>query len=146
MPPKDDAMMIQKGKFEWNLNTVVILFGFLTGIATWGYTWGQFSTELRRADVEFKTWTDKHELLHKERQIAITASEVRFDERLKTAEADLRKVENLGYRLTVVEQSALSLAKSIEELKTLISDQNADIRVIREVLAPGAARNPANRR
>ena len=44
------------------------------------------------------------------------------------------KYDNLAYRVTVQEQGAAQLSKSIEDLKKNLSDQGADIKVIREIL------------
>lgn len=125
-----------KGKYEWNLNTVVLLVGLGTGLVAWGVTWGKFTNAVERSDQEAISWRAAHEQVHKDRQVALAGAEARVDERLRAAETEIRKFDNLAYRLTVVEQSAFSLSKSIEELKILVNNQSADIRVVREVLAP----------
>ncbi|OHV78224.1 hypothetical protein LCM4573_27010 [Rhizobium sp. LCM 4573] len=36
-----------KWRFEYNLNTIVILLGFAGGFVAWGATWNQVQTETR---------------------------------------------------------------------------------------------------
>lgn len=54
--------------------------------------------------------------------------------RMKAVEDVSTKYDNLAYRLTVREQAAAARDKSIEDLRTALALQSADIRVIREIL------------
>ena len=37
-----------KWRFEYNLNTLVILFGFAGGLIAWGATWERVNARIRR--------------------------------------------------------------------------------------------------
>jgi hypothetical protein len=133
MGGKDDAV-IPKGKFEWNLNTLVLIGGIVVGLASTAFTWGTFANRLENADAKTSDWITRHENLHRERQAAALSSDARMDEKLSRLDQEVRKIENLSYRVTVAEQSNLNTSKSIERLTETVNQQSTDIRVMREII------------
>lgn len=109
-------------KKEVNYNTIISVCGFVLVLA--GMIW---TTAQRDAD------------------LSTLAKEVaRSDQRIVALETTARRVENLEYRVTVQEQGAQTLARAVEELKTALANQGADLRVIREIVTRMDPRSPAN--
>lgn len=99
-------------KWEWNLNTVVILLGFAGGLVAWGGTWndvrnGRAINEGRIAAVE----------------VRVTANELL-----------LRKVDNHEQRLLYIEKGASDTASSMKALEGTLNDLASDMKVTREIL------------
>lgn len=117
-------------KLEWNLNTIiqlVTLIGMCAGgVAIW--------VNKGRDIEELQNWKAGHELLHKERLVEVKGIEARNEERFRSLESEVRKIDNLSYRLTVTEQSSTSTAAAIKDLQTLVSQQSGDLKVIKEIL------------
>lgn len=124
----------ERGRFEYNLNTFVLIAGIIIGIASTGATWGYFTSQLTNADRETKEWQQRHEQLHRDRLAQTTAENARQEQRVTQAESRLHKLDNLEYRITVAEQAGLNTAKSIERLTETVNGQSADIRVMREII------------
>lgn len=132
---EDDPMrMPEKGRFEYNFNTFILLGGIITGVATTGGTWGYFASQLNSNDRETKEWQLRHEELHRDRLKQTSEEKARTDQRLAQLEMETRKIENLTYRITVAEQAGLSTGEAIKMLSRTINEQQTDIRVIREIL------------
>lgn len=109
-------------KKEVNYNTIISVCGFAIVLA--GMIW---TTAQRDAD------------------LSTLAREVsRADQRIVSLETSARRVENLEYRVTVQEQGTQTLARAVEELKTALANQGADLRVIREIVTRMDPRSPAN--
>lgn len=134
--------MIPKGKFEWNLNTLVLISGIFIGVGTTGITWGVFATRLENADIKTSDWITRHEALHRERSVMVLNADTRLDQRILTLEGESRKIENLAYRMTVAEQSNLTTSKSIERLTDTVNNQSTDIRVMREIIERQFGKRP----
>lgn len=118
--------------FQSMLNTYILCFGVASGFISMGILYqAQVSN-----DRDVQNWIMRHEVLHKDRQSAYEAERARTDERLRKLETDSLKFETLQYRITVTEQTNVTVTKTLEELKALVNDQGASIRVIREVLVP----------
>ncbi|KSV79017.1 hypothetical protein N182_18670 [Sinorhizobium sp. GL2] len=117
-------------KLEWNLNTIiqlVTLIGMCAGgVAIW--------VNKGRDIEELQNWKAGHELLHKERLVEVKAIEARNEERFRSLESEVRKIDNLSYRLTVTEQTSSSTAGAIKDLQGLLSQQAGDLKVIKEIL------------
>ena len=62
------------------------------------------------------------------------AGEGRAEERFRSIESEVRKIDQLSYRVTVTEQATTSTATAIKELQSLVSQQAGDIKVVREIL------------
>lgn len=126
--------MPERGKIEWNLNTLLLLGGIVTGIASTAASGAYFASQLANNDRETKDWQNRHEQLHRERLAQTTADLARTEQRLSQHEAELRKMDNLAYRITVAEQAGINTGKSIERLTETVNAQSADIRVMREIV------------
>lgn len=100
------------GPFEVNLNTVVILCGFLAGIATWGATWERISSGQHRADIGLE----------------------RLERRMVALEANTRTLDNHELRISTVERAAADAAIASRETSATVNQLTADIRVIREIV------------
>ncbi|MGU3399213.1 hypothetical protein ACLBWS_05640 [Brucellaceae bacterium D45D] len=127
-------MLPSKGKFEFNLNTVLQLIT-LCGMFSGGvYVWFDTTRDIE----ELEKWRTGHEQLHKERLVEVKGVEARYDERLKSVESDVRKLggitDNLSYRITTNEQATLSVAQSNKETQGTLSQLGGDMRVVKEIL------------
>ena len=101
-----------KVKYEVNINTIVQIVGFVGLAVTIGVNWGTTQStlsEMGRRDIAHET-------------------------RLSAQQIEINRIENLAYRVTVLEQASLATSKSLEDLKTAVTSQGADLRVIREIL------------
>lgn len=115
---EDEAMELPKRaqKLEWNLNTIiqlVTLFGMCVGGVTIWVNKGRDIEELQK-------WR--------------SAMEARSEERFRVLESEVRKIDNLAYRVASTEQSSTSTAAAIKDLQTLVSQQSGDLKVIKEIL------------
>ena len=99
-------------KWEWNLNTVVILLGFAAGIAAWGGTWARLT----------------------DGQLAHRAELERLDKRMTTVEAYTRILDNHELRISAIEKQASDAATSMRAVQEALSGLAADMRVTREIL------------
>jgi len=99
-------------KWEWNLNTVVILLGFAGGLVAWGATWERLSSG-----------QDSH---------AISID--RLDKRVTAAEVSLRQIENHELRIAAVEKQAAEAATSMKAVENTLNSLSVDTRVMREIL------------
>ena len=124
----------ERGKIEWNLNTLMILGGILIGVFSTGIGYGVLQNRQIAADERTDQWQQRHEQMHRDRLQQTTAENTRIDQRLAQAETRLQKLDNIEYRITVAEQAVLNTAKSIERLTDTVNGQSADIRVMREII------------
>ena len=99
-------------KFEWNLNTLVSLIGFIGIFFAWGATWNQVQSEMR----------------------ANSAAIERLDKRLSAAEVALRTLDTQEIRIAAVEKQASEAAVSMRSLESTLNTLGSDIRVVREIL------------
>ncbi|KKX25407.1 hypothetical protein [Rhizobium sp. LC145] len=99
-------------KFEWNLNTLVSLIGFIGIFFAWGATWNQVQSEMR----------------------ANSAAIERLDKRLTAAEVALRTLDTQEIRIAAVEKQASEAAVSMRSLESTLNTLGSDIRVVREIL------------
>ena len=118
------------GRFEINLNTVLQLISILGVLAGGIYVW----TNTTRDIEELQRWRAGHEQYHKERLAEVKITEGRNEERFRAIEGEVRKIDNLTYRIAAAEQTTATTAASIKDLQTLVSAQSGDIKVIREIL------------
>lgn len=117
-------------KYEINLNTIVLIVGFGITTTAWGVTWGSFTSDVKAMDNKF---TSEITRLDKNQALA--------DERARATETEVRKIENLGYRMTVQEQASVAQTRSVDELKTLVTTIASDMRFVKEA----TQRNDAQR-
>lgn len=99
-------------KWEWNLNTVVILLGFAGGLIAWGATWERLSSN----------------------QGAHARTLDQIDKRVTTLEASMRLLDNHELRITGVEEKAAEAATSMRAVENTLNGLAADMRVTREIL------------
>ncbi|AFL49379.1 hypothetical protein ABIE78_004848 [Sinorhizobium fredii] len=99
-------------KFEWNLNTLVILFGFAGGVIAWGATWERVGAN----------------------QDAHGRSIDRLENRVTAVETTVRQLDNHELRLSAVEKQAAEAATSMRAVETTLNSLLADTRVMREIL------------
>lgn len=124
----------EKGRFEYNLNTLLVLGGIVVGLLSTGATWGYFANQIANADKETKDWQQRHEQLHRDRLQQTSEAQARQDQRISQLEKEARSIENLNYRITVAEQAGINTGKSIERLTETVNGQSTDIRVMREII------------
>lgn len=117
-------------KLEWNLNTVLQIISLVTLMATGIYVWANTTRDVE----ELQRWRMGHEQYHKERLAEVKSIEGRTEERFRSIEGEVRKIDNLTYRIAAAEQTTATTAASIKDLQTLVSAQSGDIKVIREIL------------
>ncbi|WP_373413723.1 hypothetical protein [Ensifer aridi] len=99
-------------KWEWNLNTLVILLGFGGGLIAWGATWERVNAN----------------------QGAHANALDRLDKRLTGVEATIRQLDNHELRISSVEKQAAEAATSMRAVETTLNSLAADMRVTREIL------------
>ncbi|KKA13727.1 membrane protein [Sinorhizobium meliloti] len=99
-------------KWELNLNTLVILFGFGGGLIAWGATWERVNAN----------------------QEAHAQSIDRLDKRLTAAEVSLRQIDNHELRISAVEKQAAEAATSMKAVENTLNSLSIDTRVMREIL------------
>lgn len=103
-----------ENKVNWT--TLIAIIGVCVTFGGMIYSHGQFT---QRMDSNEK---------------AQAAHNTRTDTKLETLAEDSKKIDNLAYRMTLVEQNNITLTQTLSELSKSISAQSADIRVIREIL------------
>ncbi len=146
MSEENSPMHMPTVKKELNVNTIVSVSGFaitlIVMIAGWASTAATFKANVDEMGRKYDAWIANHEQYHKDRLAEVSANAARTDQRFMALEASARKLENLEYRITVQEQGAANLARNLEELKSAVNSQSADIRVIREILTRLDPRSP----
>lgn len=103
-----------ENKVNWT--TVIAAFGVCATIGAWIYSHGQFT---QRMDSNENTQS---------------AMNVRTEARIERILEDMKRLDNLAYRVTLVEQNNITLTQNLTEISKALSSQGADIRVIREIL------------
>ncbi|MDX0449086.1 hypothetical protein [Sinorhizobium medicae] len=101
-----------KWRFEYNLNTLVILFGFAGGLVAWGATWERVNAN----------------------QDSQANSIDRLDKRLTAAEVSLRQIDNHELRISAVEKQAAEAATSMRAVESTLNNLSSDMRLVREIL------------
>jgi len=123
-----------KGKFEWNLNTLLQLVTLATVIIGGVTIWVNKSRDIE----DLQDWRVSHEQVHKDRLIEVKANDARNDEWKKGVESDIRKlngsVDNLSYRVTANEQATASALETNKEFQTTLNQLGGDMKVVREIL------------
>ena len=99
-------------KWEWNLNTVVILLGFAGGIAAWGGMWERVNAG----------------------NAANSTAVERMDKRLTAIEISVRRLDTQELRIAAVEKQAQDAALATRMIEGTLNALAADMRVTREIL------------
>ena len=103
-------------KLEWNLNTVLQVISLLSFLAGGIYVWANTTRDIE----ELQRWRSGHEQYHKERLAEVKAAiEGRTEERFRSIEGEVRKIDNLAYRIAAAEQTTASTAAAINDLQSL---------------------------
>lgn len=78
-------------------------------------------------------WVE-HADYHREKALENAGTFTRIDGRIGALEQVPPKVDQIGYRVTVVEQQAVNTANAIKELQMAVNSQGADLRIALEIL------------
>jgi hypothetical protein len=113
---KDDDTMVAVSapawKWEWNINTLVILLGFIAGIAAWGATWQRVtsSADTNRGSID------------------------RLDTRLTAIELLSRRFDNHELRIGNLERQATDATSALRAVEATLNGLTGDVKVVREIL------------
>lgn len=99
-------------KWEWNLNTLVVLAGFAGGFVAWGYT---------LADIKQGREVNESKI------VDLTA-------RVSSNETALRRIDNHELRITNMEKAATDATATMRSLETTLNGLATDMKVTREIL------------
>lgn len=119
-----------KMKYEVNLNTIALLLTLVVSVGGGFYFAGQQTKRLDGLD----TWVERHDQLQATRSADMAAKFADANARITSNQVEARKIDNLAYRTTVLEQGAANTQKSLGDLKEQLGSLSADIRVVREIL------------
>ncbi|WP_457661870.1 hypothetical protein [Sinorhizobium medicae] len=117
-------------KLEWNLNSILNLITLIGMIGGGGWIWANTTRDID----ELQSWRTAVEQSQKDGIAEMREREGRAEERFRSLENEVRKIDNMAYRITVTEQSSTNTASSIKDLQTLLSQQAGDLKVMREIL------------
>ncbi|WP_369986377.1 hypothetical protein [Sinorhizobium fredii] len=117
-------------KLEWNLNSILNLITLIGMIGGGGWIWANTTRDIE----ELQTWRTSVEQTQKDRLAESRERDGRTDERFRGLEAEVRKIDNLTYRVTITEQSTATITTAIKDLQTLLNQQSGDLKVVREIL------------
>ncbi|MDK1377082.1 MULTISPECIES: hypothetical protein [unclassified Sinorhizobium] len=117
-------------KLEWNLNSILNLITLVGMIGGGGWIWANTTRDID----ELQSWRTSVEQSQKDRLAESRERDGRTDERFRGLEAEVRKIDNLTYRVTVQEQSNATITTAIKDLQTLMSQQSGDLKVMKEIL------------
>lgn len=109
-------MNIPPVKREWNINTIISVFGFIILLGGLLWTTAQRDKDLT-AVVE-----------------SVAEFKVETNGRLAALEGLPRQIDNLAFRLGVAESSNAAIAKGLDELQAAVAQQSGDLRVVKEIL------------
>lgn len=109
---EDKQMSAPAWKWEWNLNTVVVLIGFASGFVAWGYTLSDIQQGRSINEVNISNLTSR-----------VGANEV-----------VLRRIDNHELRITNMEKAASDAAVTMKSLDTTLNGLASDMKVTREIL------------
>lgn len=120
MRESSNTMNLPPIKKEWNVNTFIIVAGFvLTLVMTGGgmlWTSAQLAGQINqntRAIQDYRSATDT---------------------RISKLEADTRQIDNLAYRIQAAETASASVSRVLDDLKSAVAEQSGDIKLVKEIL------------
>lgn len=114
MNGSDDDMMVSTPafKWEWNLNTIVVLIGFAAGFVAWGYALNDL-------------WTGR----------VMAADGIRrLDVRVDRMAEELRAIPNHELRITANERAITQGIGDMRSVTDTANELKSDVRVIREIV------------
>lgn len=100
-------------KWEWNINTIAVLLGFVGGFIAWGYTLAELRTgrEQNAQNIE-----------------RLAVQNTGFDNRLVLLERTLTRLDQGDYRMGQLEKAHESLDMRVSRIVETYSNQFADFR------------------
>lgn len=104
----DAVVKAPRFEWTWNLNTIVVLVGFGSGIFAWGYSW-------RSVD-----------------NLAIAVEKI--DVRVTALEVTPRRLDSIEFRVRANEIAKEKSDRSFELILDRLNTFGADLRVTREIL------------
>ncbi|RVL05157.1 hypothetical protein CN151_10550 [Sinorhizobium meliloti] len=129
---EDETMELPKraARLEWNLNTIIQVITLVVmgigGVTIW--------VEKSRDIEELQSWRTALEQSQKDRLAEFRERDGRAEERFRGLENEVRKIDNLTYRVTITEQSTATITTAIKDLQSVINQQSGDLKVVREIL------------
>ena len=99
-------------KWEWNLNTLVVLVGFASGFVAWGWTLNELQSG----------------------RTTNAANIDRLDARLSALEVQSRRIDNHELRIANVEKQATDAATAMRAVEATLNALTTDVKVVREIL------------
>lgn len=127
----------RENKVNWN--TAISALGFAVVVAVYLVSFGEFRAQVFESNrsvaslaSDVEDWRVAHMDYHRERYGEWAGAKAEVEQRIGRLENRLQDLSTLTHRVTVVEQGAASLTKSVAELTSAMSTISGDIRVIRE--------------
>lgn len=99
-------------KWEWNLNTLVVLVGFASGFVAWGYTLADLKQGRSINETNIANLT-----------LRVSANE-----------AAIRRLDNHELRITAMEKAATDADDTMKSLEKTLNNLASDMRVTKEIL------------
>ncbi len=112
---------------NWNVQTVIAVGAVAFAAASTFFTTGY---KIERLE-EFKA---THEAYHKERSNELAELAGRNEQRFAGIDAQLRRVDELTFRVARADESISSTKEAIGKLEGTVNSLTSDIRVMREIL------------
>lgn len=108
----DSAVVKPTFKWEWNINTLAVMMGFIGGFIAWGYTLAEMRTgrEQNARDI-----------------VALSAQYSALAARLDLVERGEAKMDQLEYRITSNEKANEALDTRMSRLSETYANRFADI-------------------
>lgn len=99
-------------RFEWNLNTIVILLGFASSLIVWGASWEKLSSnqQIHAANID------------------------KLDKRVTALESATRIIDAHELRIAAMEKQAAEAATSMRVVESTLNTLSSDMRLVREIL------------
>lgn len=100
-------------KWEWNINTVAVLLGFIGGFIAWGYTLAELRTGREQNAMNIER---------------LATQNSGFDSRLALLERTLTRLDQGDYRMGQIEKAHEQLDMRVSRIVETYSNQFADFR------------------
>jgi hypothetical protein len=107
-----------------NINTVISVAGFLATFVMIGVAWG--TTQANITDLE--EWRIAHEALHRDLEARVRSHDAVVDQQISTLRANLAKLDQIDYRVTLMEKGQENIDVRIGRITESYSNQFSDMR------------------
>ncbi|MEJ6846769.1 hypothetical protein [Sinorhizobium fredii] len=107
-----------------NINTIISIAGFLATFVLLGVAWGTTQATIR----DLEQWREGHESAHRDLQGTIRTSNAVFDEQINVLRGQLGKLDQLEYRMALIEKGHDAIDTRINRITESYSNQFADFR------------------